>query len=185
MSHTLIESLSTTRFVGPTGLIVWNTLADTAGNFPQSLTASTTKFAQSFASGADADSYILDFIELTFGNIGDTADAADGITVTLNADSSDSPGAALCTLEDPASFSSSGAHKFHAPSPVETISDVCPLLEASTTYHIVVEWASSYTGTLTVTFHQTPVVLGSAFAWEISTQPQHYASSAWTDNIIA
>ena len=153
-----IESTAT-RFVGPTGLVVWNTPSDPTGNFPISLSATTTKFAQEFVAGAAADSYTLDFIELTFGTISDTAAAADGITVTLNADSSGSPGAALCTLEDPAAFSSSGAHKFHAPSPAETLSGVCPLLEASTRYHIVVERTNSYTGTLTVIFHPMPVVL--------------------------
>ena len=101
---------SPTHPVGPKNLIVSNTRGDTAFRTNIALTATTPKLAQSFVADVEADSFTLDFIELTFDNIGDTATVGDGITVTLNEDSSGSPGGELCT---PATFSSSGAHKFY------------------------------------------------------------------------
>ena len=112
------------RFVGPKNLIVSNTGKDTAFDADISLTATTPKLAQGFVADSAADRFTLDFIELTLGNITNTGTVGTGITVTLNADSSGSPGATLCTLENPATFSTSGPHKFYAPT--ARISTLCP-----------------------------------------------------------
>ena len=150
-------------------------------NVNLALTATTPKLAQSFTADTKADTFTLDFIELSFGNIGDTATIADGITVTLNADSSGDPGGALCTLGNPTSFSSSGAHKFYAPH--SGISTLCPLLVASTSYHVVVEKDSSYTSGVNITHYQLKGTnKESAFDWSIPDEAQHYTSSAWADN---
>ena len=170
-----------THFVGPQNLIVSNTGNDAVYNVNLALTATTPKLAQSFTADTKADTFTLDFIELSFGNIGDTATIADGITVTLNADSSGDPGGALCTLGNPTSFSSSGAHKFYAPH--SGISTLCPLLVASTSYHVVVEKDSSYTSGVNITHYQLKGTnKESAFDWSIPDEAQHYTSSAWADN---
>ena len=172
-----------TRFVGPKNLIVSNTGRDAALNTNISLTATTPKLAQGFVASTSGTTknFTLDFIELTFGNIGDTATVGDGITVTLNADSSGSPGATLCTLENPATFSTSGPHKFYAPT--AKINALCPLLEASTAYHVVIEKDTSHTETVSVTYYSFKTTnRESAIGWTIPDEAQHYTSSAWADN---
>ena len=174
---------SSTRFVGPKGLIVWNTKRDRTLSSNIALTATTTKLAQRFTSGSAAETYTLDYVELTFGTIGDTATAGSGISVTLNEDSSGSPGGILCPLTNPTTFSSSGAHKFRAGE--ATISSHCPQLVSNSAYHVVIEKKSSYTATLSLThdFRKTTGT-GSSLAWGISDPSEQYASSAWSDVAI-
>ena len=177
-----IESRAT-RFVGPRNLIVSNTGGDKALRTNPALTVTTPKFAQGFeaASGPTTDNFTLDFVELTFDNIGDTATIDDGITVTLNEDSSGSPGGELCTLEDPATFSTSGPRNFYAPT--AGISTLCPLLEAGTAYHIVVAKVSGYTGNVTITHgFLTRTDRESANGWDTPDEAQHYSNSAWADH---
>ena len=178
-----IES-SPTRFVGPLNLIVSNTRRNTAFDFTNlGLAGNITKFAQGFVAGANADSFTLDFIELIFATIGNTATIGDGITVTLNGDSSGEPGGQLCTLANPATFSSSGPHKFYAPT--EGISTRCPQLQASTTYHIVLEKDSSYTQGVNITHNGVATTdSGSAIGWTIPDEAQHYTNSAWAENAL-
>ena len=173
-----------TRFAGPLNLIVSNTRRNTAFDFTNiGLAGNTTKFAQGFVAGANADSFTLDFIELIFATIGNTATIGDGITVTLNGDSSGEPGGQLCTLANPATFSSSGPHKFYAPT--EGISTRCPQLQASTTYHIVLEKDSSYTQGVNITHNGVATANPeSAFQWTIPNSAQHYTSSAWAENAL-
>ena len=172
-----------TKFVGPKSLIVWNTTGDRALASHTPLTATTTKLAQRFSSGNAAETYTLDYVELVFGTIGDTATADSGISVTLNEDSSGSPGGILCPLTNPATFSSSGAHKFHAPE--ATISSRCPQLVSNAAYHVVIEKKSSYTGALSLTHDFSKGTgEGSSLAWEISGPSENYASSAWSDHAL-
>ena len=172
-------------FVGPTNLIVWNKGDDEATRTAITLTNTITRLAQGFTAAAAAESYQLDFIELTFGNIGDPATVGNGIAVTLNADSSGSPGAILCTLENPTTFSTDGPHKFHAAT--ATISTLCPLLEASNSYHLVIEKDSSYTGTVSITH---PLLsrtgTGSAHDWTIPDAAEQYtaSTSTWADHAL-
>ena len=170
-----------TKFIGPRNLIVSNTGGDINLRTNIALTADIPKLAQKFVSDVDANNFTLDFIELIFTNIGNTGTVGNGITVTLNADSSGSPGAALCTLANPATFSTSGSHDFYAPT--ATISTLCPLLQASTVYHVVVAKDSSYTESVSVTHHLAKRTdLGSAFHWTIPDEGQNYSSSSWADN---
>ena len=173
------------RLVGPKNLIVSNTGGDPLSRTSIALTATTPKFAQGFeaASGPTTDNFTLDFVELTFGNIGDPATIDDGITVTLNEDSSGSPRGELCTLEDPATFSTSGPHNFYAPT--AGISTLCPLLEAGTAYHIVVAKVSGYTGNVTITHgFLTRTDRESANGWDTPDEAQHYSSSSWADYVL-
>ena len=170
-----------THFVGPKNLIVKNTDRDTDFDLPRSISGTTTKFAQSFLSSSSASTFALDFIEFTFGNIGDTATVGDGITVTLNENSSGSPGGELCTLANPATFSTSGPHNFHAPT--AGISTLCPQLEASTTYHVVIEKNSSYTDGITLTHTgDGGTDQGSANGWTIPNPAHEYSSPTWAEN---
>ncbi len=172
-----------TQVVGPKGLIVWNTKRDRTLSTNIALTATTTKLAQRFTSGSAAETYALDYIELVFGTIGDTTTADSGISVTLNEDSSGSPGGILCPLTNPTTFSSSGAHKFRARE--ATISSRCPQLVSNSAYHVVIEKKSSYTATLSLThdFRKNEGA-GSSLAWGISDPSEQYASSAWSDVAI-
>ena len=172
-----------TRFVGPKNLIVKNTDRDTLFDLSLPISGNTTKFAQSFLSSSTASTFALDFIEFTFGNIADTSTVGDGITVTLNEDSSGSPGGELCTLANPATFSTSGPHNFHAPT--AGISTLCPQLEASTTYHVVVEKDSSYTDGITLIHTGAGGTDGgSAGGWTIPDPGQYYSSSTWAENAV-
>ena len=171
------------REVGPLNLIVSNTNADPAFRVPLALTATTPKLAQSFIASESAGTFTLDFIELQFGNIGNTATIGNGIAVTLNEDSSGSPGGELCTLENPATFSSSGGHKFYAPT--ATISTLCPKLETSNTYHVVVEKDTSYTENVTINLNLNKGTHGaSAIGWSIPDGSEFYttSTSTWADH---
>ena len=103
LSNTATLQSSSTQFVGPAGLIVWNTPDPSTG--PVVMSGTTTKLAQRFVAASSADSFTLDFIQLTFSSIANIATIGDAITVTLNSDSSRIPGTALCTLKNPTSFS--------------------------------------------------------------------------------
>ena len=174
-----------TQYVGPKGLIISNTGLQKLV-YPDvgiALTSTTTKFAQGFNSSSSTEPEALDYIELTFNNLGDTTDVGDNITVTLNADSSGEPGATLCTLINPQTFSMTGAHRFYAPT--ATISTRCPQLAASSSYHVVIEMLSTYTDTVSVTHAFESEHLkdeGTAFGWTLADSAQMYSSSAWAAN---
>ena len=96
------------------------------------LDETTIKRAQAFTTGAEASGYTLSSIGIKFGNILQTSTAGAHLTVTLNADDNGNPGAALCTLSDPSSFTGSGVQTFGAPA-------LCPTLTPTTTYFVVIE----------------------------------------------
>ena len=103
------------------------------------LTSTNNQFAQQFTTGAHAGGYRLGSIGFRFGTIADTSTAGDYLTVTLNADNNGNPGAALCTLRDPASFTSAAVNTFDAPA---TGTNGCPSLAPSTTYFVVMKQLS-------------------------------------------
>ena len=78
-------------------------------------TTTNTKRAQAFTTGANPAGYTLSSIGFDFASITDTTSAGAHMVMTLNAVSSGEPGAALCTLTDPATFSGSGVQTFDAP----------------------------------------------------------------------
>ena len=161
----------TTRYVGPIGLIVSNTGGNTLFQFGIALTSTDTKLAQGFQASSSAEPATLDYVELTFHNIADTTDVGDNITVSLNADSSGSPGGILCTLTNPESFTTTGAHRFYAPT--ATISTRCPKLEASTNYHVVIEKQSTYADVVSVKHESGGKGAsdnGSALGWTYQTK---------------
>ena len=149
-----------TQYVGPIGLIVSNTGGDASFRLGIALTSTETRLAQGFQSSSSAEAATLDYVELTFHNIGDTTDVGENLTVTLNSDSSGSPDATLCTLVNPDTFSTTGNHKFHAPA--GTISTLCPRLGPSTKYHVVVEKDSTYADAVSVTHELGLLVPGQS-----------------------
>ena len=135
-----------TEAVVPTEVLVRN-----IGQSPESAgedfdNLSPTKIAQAFTTGANSDGYALTSIGVHFHTIANTNTAASRITATLNEDSSGLPGAALCTLTDPPSFSASGLHAFTAPA-----TDRCTVLEANTIYWVALVNDASHQTRLTVT----------------------------------
>ena len=173
----------TTREVGPKNLIVTNEGLPDLIEYGGALTSTNTKFALSFVSSGTANSYTLDYIGLQFTTIGDPQTVGNGIKVTLNEDSSGDPGNELCTLENPASFSSSGSHNFSAPK--TGISNLCPKLEPSMTYHVVIEKESSYTETVSLTHvDEKTQRSASSIGWTLPNPAQYYSSSTWADNAL-
>ena len=127
-----------TDTIAPSDLLVRNT-GQAAATQNNDLSASYPRAAQAFTTGAHAAGYTLSSFGLQFHNIADTATAGSELTVTLREDSSGDPaGSALCTLDDPATFSASGLHTFTAPT-----ANPCPRLAANTTYFIHVERANT------------------------------------------
>ena len=140
-----------------------------------SLTSSFPKRAQGFNTGANVPGYALSGIGIKFNAIDNTSTADSHLTVTLNANSNGNPGASLCTLTNPSSFTSSGVHTFDAPT-----TDPCPTLAASTTYFLVVERVTFTTDKIEVNIadsgDQDP---DSAAGWSIGND-RHYLASGGT-----
>ena len=86
--------------------------------------------AQAFTTGT-AGGYALSAIGISFLDIASTSTAGADLTVTLTEEDDGVPGAALCTLNDPSSFTANAVNTFDAPA-------ACPALAASTTYFVVV-----------------------------------------------
>ena len=149
----------------------------------RSLTSTTPRYAQPFTSSATADGYRLDHVGVSFNSIGNTATIGSEITVSVNEDSSGTPGNSLCVFSNPDSFSSSGLHKFHAPA--KTVSSLCPKLEASNTYYVVVQRANNNSDSISLQFTDIPLPThsGSADGWELGGTAQEYtqATTTWAD----
>ena len=167
-----------TDTVAPTDLLVRNTTEHAV--VKHALISNEPKRAQAFTTDSYIAGYQLDSVGFLFANIANTSTAGSQLVVTLNSEDSGSPGDALCTLTDPATFSTSGLHTFKAPT---SASDLCPTLTPSTTYFAVVE---------RVTFTADEIALlktessaehaGSAPDWSIGNDRHYYSStsSAWT-----
>ena len=97
--------------------------------------------AQGFTTGSNHDGYALNSIGVGFQTISDTSTAGRELTASLHDAATVlggivGPGRALCTLNDPANFSSSGLHHFAAPTSGRGL---CPTLAPSTTYFVRVQ----------------------------------------------
>ena len=100
----------------------------------------TPNVAQAFTTGESTDGYTLDSIGLSFSNIAQTDAVASELTATLHSSTEATnffgetvyrpSETALCTLEDPDSYASSGVNAYSAP-------DDCPTLDPGTKYLVV------------------------------------------------
>ena len=145
------------------------------------LTAGFPKLAQAFTAGTNASGYTVGSVGIDFLSISDTSTAGADLRVTLNdVATGGAPGAVLCTLSDPGSFTASGVQTFEAP----TTGTECPTLAARTTYFIVVDRvqvsaasAINLSGT-----DSTNEDTGAAAGWSISDSRYLFASGSWTES---
>ena len=144
------------------------------------LGSNNAAFAQRFTATSFAGAYDLTSIGVDFDNIADTDSAGAELTVTLNEESSTLPGAALCTLNDPATFTSSGVQTFTAPA-------TCPTLEPGNTYFVVVTRANnnSHAIALEATSNMGRDS-GGASRWSIGNRAHRYinSSSTWAPGFV-
>ena len=98
----------------------------------RALNASSPRLAQQFTTAGGIGHYTLRSIGVRFHTIDNPATAAGQLRVRLHADDNGNPGAALCTLSDPASFGSNALNTFGVP-------DTCPTLAPGTAYFVVIE----------------------------------------------
>ena len=155
-----------------TGVFTVKNTGQTTSITPSNLNRSFPRLAQQFTTGANADGYTLASIGFDFAAIDDTSAAGSQLTVTLNADSSGEPGAELCTLTDPASFTADAVNTFEAPG-------TCPTLAASTPYFAFIE-RTSFTGTVranrTISSAEDT---GGAAGWSIGDDSHYFSSGTW------
>ena len=135
--------------------------------------------AQAFTTGPAGAGYVLGSIGVSFQAIDSTSTAGAELTVTLNEqDSNGDPGAALCTLNDPAAFDDYALNTFTAPTTVDAI---CPVLQGSTTYFVVVERSSGQGNIqLTLTSRDSEDSQADRTRWSIANESLRYAGTPKT-----
>ena len=151
-------------------ILVSNTGQSHAASY--GLTSSITKRAQAFTTGPNAQGYRLASVGFFFGNIDDTASAANQLTATINTvASSGNPGNKICTLTPPASYGGNSLNTY-------TVPTTCPLLAASTSYFVVIERHTGFTETIevSVTISQQEDS-GGADGWSVADDRYHLAPS--------
>ena len=144
------------------------------------LSTTFPKSAQAFQTGTTTGGYTLTSIGIDFLSIADTATVGAELTVTLNGTTTDSshnviPGSVLCTLDDPASFTTNAVNTFTAP----TSGTLCPRLTRGRTYFVVLDRSS---GTTTLSMDATDdndEDSGGDTTWSIRDADHFFTSSAW------
>ncbi len=168
-----------TDTVAPSDLLVRNTTETIDAQ--KTLVADQPERAQAFTTDSYIAGYQLDSVGFHFTEIANTGTAGSQLEVTLRTEDGGNPGEVLCTLTDPATFSTSGLHTFKAPT---SASDLCPTLTPDTTYFAVVERVTITSDVirLTTTTSSTEHA-GSAPGWSIEDDRHFYDSvnSAWTN----
>ena len=164
----------------PEHLLVKNA-AQTAGSSGALFASTVTKHAQGFTTGAHDDGYDLDSIGFYFNTISSTSTASSEITVTLNerANNGD-PGSLLCTLSDPATFTTAIPNTFDTP----TSGTMCPVLSKNTTYFVVVERASGTTTLSSSTTTSNAEDTGGAAGWSIADAGYFGTATTWSQNLL-
>ena len=145
--------------------------------------------AQGFTTGPNPDGYTLSAIGISFDTIADTSNAGSELTASLYDGTPNmlvptliQPNSALCTLNDPSSFSSSGVQTFTAPT-------TCPTLAANTIYFVVLERAIpanlDYFPANRQIFYDvtwdTDEDSGSAAGWSIEDTAWYFQDGFWQD----
>ena len=126
------ETASTDRWAEYDGAILVKNTAQIPFS-GRALNASSPRLAQQFTTSAvGIADYTLRSIGVRFHTIDNPATAGGQLSVTLHADAAGNPGAALCTLSDPASFRSDALNSFGVPA-------TCPALAPETAYFVVIE----------------------------------------------
>ena len=169
-----LESLLTESVVAD-DVQVQNTAQQLANTF-RDLSAARPREAQQFTAGPHIAGYTLTSIVIDFHTIADTATAGSELTVTLNEESSSNPGDALCTLNDPGTFSASGLHTFTAPA----TGTLCPELAPGTNYLVVITRANNNAGDINVDVTSSDNIdSGSVTGWSIPNHARVFEGSTW------
>ena len=141
-----------------------------------------TRRAQAFTTGPAGAGYVLGSIGIRFSQIVSPSTAGRDLVVTLNEEgSSGNPGSSLCTLIDPSAFDDHAVNTFTAPTTGENI---CPVLQASTTYFVVVKRVDGRSNQtdfihLTGTTRDAEDSQADRTRWSIADQSWHRGSSNW------
>ena len=171
------EAQTATVLVSNTGQTINND-----GFYP--LTDASNKKAQSFTAGTNATGYTVDSVGIHFRSISDISTAGADLRVTLNeVATGGAPGAVLCTLSDPGSFTVSGVQTFDAP----TTGTECPTLAARTTYFIVVDRVQ-VSAASTIDLYGTKSDeedTGAAAGWSITNGRYLLISDSWVAHALA
>ena len=132
--------------------------------------------AQAFTTGPAGAGYVLGSIGVSFRQIASRSTAGAELKVTLNEqDSNGDPGAALCTLNDPAAFDDYALNTFTAPTTGDAI---CPLLQGSTTYFVVVQRSSGQSNIqLTLTSRDAEDSQADRTRWSIANESLRYSGT--------
>ena len=155
-------------------VLVKNT-GQTATGTGQDLNSTITKRAQAFTTGANVGGYTLGSIGIMFHTISNTSTAGGQLTVTLRLVSrtTGNPAKTLCTLSDPASFTSSGVQTFDA-------NATCPTLVPNTTYFAVIDRLPVDASTITLnTTNSSSEDAGGAAGWSVGNDRHFGSSSQW------
>ena len=164
-----------TEAVVPTEVLVRNKYVAQAGLI---VGMSNSKRAQQFTTGSETDGYRLEGLSLQFSNIVDLATVGANLTVTLNEDSSGSPGNEICALDDPSTFDAAGGiHTFAVSADAP-----CPNLQATTDYFLVASTTetTANVAAMDVVSHDTQNE-GSLAGWSIADNGHVYdtGNQAW------
>ena len=135
--------------------------------------------AQAFTTGPAGAGYVLGSIGVSFQQIASSSTAGAELEVTLNEqDANGDPGAALCTLKDPAAFDDYALNTFTAPTTGDAI---CPVLQGSTTYFVVVERSSGQSDIeLTLTSRDSEDSQADRTRWSIANESLRYIGTPKT-----
>ena len=118
-------------------------------------------------------------IGIRFRTISDTSTAGSHLTVTLNdVASNGDPGRALCTLSDPASFTSNAVNTFDAPT---TGTNRCPMLSASTPNFVVIDRVTVTSDISLKTTASTNEDTGGSAGLSIANDRKFFLSGSWDE----
>ena len=137
------------------------------------LGAAAPKRAQSFTTGPNAAGYRLASIGIGFDAIDSPSDAASKLTATINADASGIPGAAVCTLTDPASYTANSVNTYAVP-------ETCPVLAAARSYFVVVERVTFAVDVIALNKTASGTEDTAAAGWSIADERLSYFTSWFT-----
>ena len=168
-----------------TGTTVSTVLIKNTGQTPipvgNPLTSTIIKYAQQFTAGTSAGGYALSSIAIDFDDISDPSAAIPQLIVTLNANNNGNPGDVLCTLTNPASFTSEAVHVFNAPT------TGCPTIAASIAYFVVIERVNSTSHAIRLDFTtSTDEDSAGAAGWSIFNGSQKLQSGqSWVKDTLS
>ena len=156
---------------------VSNTGQTPDGSF--SIVNAVPRQAQEFTTGINEDGYTVDSIGFTL-ILSDTATAGADLQVTLNEkNGSNQPGDALCTLTDPATFTTGAVNEFEAPG-------TCPTLTKETAYFVVIERVN-ISGSSTISTAKTESDAedaGSTANWSIADAGFVGSTTTWGQTLL-